>query len=69
VSERGATGASSPWVGDYKNGAAKNPHTDHIHVEWTRDRSQLERLNLLELQIAILREGIEDLAKSRQNTA
>jgi hypothetical protein len=62
-------GGPRPWVGNYKSGAAKNPHTDHIHVEWTHDGSQLERLKFLELQIAILRSGFEDLSKSFRNLA
>ncbi len=62
-------GGPRPWVGNYSNGAPRNPHTDHIHVEWTHDGSQLERLNFLELQIAILRSGFEDLSKSFRNLA
>lgn len=62
-------GGPRPWIGNYPNGAARNPHVDHIHVEWTRDGSQLERLNFLELQIAILRGGIEDLSKSLRHMA
>jgi hypothetical protein len=64
-----AKGGPRPWIGSYSNGAAKNPHTDHIHVEWTHDGSQLERLKFLELQIAILRSGFEDLSKGSQNLA
>ena len=64
-----AHGGPRPWVGTYKNGAPKNPHTDHIHVEWTHAGSQLERLRFLDLQIAILRGGIEDLSKSVANVA
>ena len=59
-----AHGGPRPFVGNYPNGAAKNPHTDHIHVEWTHAGSQLQRLHFLELEIAILRGGIEDLSKS-----
>ncbi len=62
-------GGPRPWTGTYKNGAPKNPHTDHIHVEWTRDGSQRERLNFLELEIAILRTGFEDLARGNQRLA
>jgi len=56
-----AHGGPRPWIGHYANGAVKNPHTDHIHVEWTRDGSQVDRLNFLELQISILRQGIEEM--------
>ena len=62
-------GGPRAWVGNYKNGAPKNPHTDHIHVEWTRDGSQLERLRFLELEIAILRTGFEELSSARQTLA
>lgn len=60
-------GGPRPFVGKYKNGAAKNPHTNHIHVEFTRSGSQQQVFNLLELKIAIIRTGLEDLSKSRQN--
>lgn len=33
-----------PFVGNYPGGGPRNPHTDHIHVEWTRGGSQFERL-------------------------
>jgi len=62
-------GGPRPWIGNYPKGGPKNPHTDHIHVEWTRDGSQRERLNFLELEIAILRTGFEDLARSNQRFA
>jgi hypothetical protein len=62
-------GGPRPWIGNYSNGAPKNPHTDHIHVEWTHDGSQLERLNFLELEIAILRTGFEDLSRAFQRLA
>jgi hypothetical protein len=64
-----AHGGPRPWGGHYKNGAAKNPHIDHLHVEWTRAGSQLERLQFLEIQISILRQGIEEITKSQQNIA
>jgi len=64
-----AKGGPRPWIGNYANGAPRNPHTDHIHVEWTRDGSQLERLNFLELEIAILRTGFEDLSRANQHLA
>lgn len=62
-------GGPRPWIGNYSNGFAKNPHTDHIHVEWTRDGSQLERLRFLGLEIATLRSGFEDLSRGLQNLA
>jgi hypothetical protein len=58
-----------PFVGTYPNGAPKNPHTDHIHVEWTRDGSQLERLQFLELQVSIVRQGIEEMAAYNRDKA
>jgi hypothetical protein len=64
-----AHGGPRPWGGHYKNGAPKNPHTDHIHVEWTRDGSLRERLAVLELEISIIRSGFEDLARSFQRFA
>jgi hypothetical protein len=62
-------GGPRPWIGNYSSGAPRNPHTDHIHVEWTRDGSQLERLKFLELEIATLRSGFEDLSRRFQNLA
>lgn len=64
-----AHGGPRPWGGRYPNGAPKNPHTDHIHVEWTHPGSQLQHLQFLELQIAILRTGFEELARSLSTTA
>jgi len=57
-----AHGGPRPFVGNYASGAPRNPHVDHIHVEWTRDGSQLQRLHFLEMQIAIIRQGIEEIA-------
>jgi hypothetical protein len=62
-------GGPRPWIGHYKSGALKNPHTDHLHVEWTRDGSQLQRLDFLDLQISIVRQGIEELATQQQSLA
>jgi len=46
-----------------------NPHTDHIHVEFTRAGSQLSVLREIELEIAIIRTGIEDLRRGRETIA
>ena len=62
-------GGPRPWGGYYKSGAAKNPHTDHLHVEWTRDGSQLQRLDFLELQVSIVRQGLEEIARYQKNLA
>jgi hypothetical protein len=64
-----ANGGPRPWGGKYSNGALKNPHTDHVHVEWTRDGSQRVRLHFLELEIAMIRTGFEDLARASQTIA
>ena len=64
-----AMGGPRPWVGRYKGGAAKNPHTDHIHVEWTRAGSLAQRMRFLELQINLLRQGLEELSISQRNMA
>ena len=52
-----------------KNGAPKNPHTDHIHIEFTRAGSQLQIFKLLELKIGIIRGGLEELARNQKNMA
>jgi hypothetical protein len=49
-----------------------NPHTDHIHVEFTREGSQLNQQHLLDVilvDLGVLRTGIEDLQKSLRNFA
>jgi len=60
-------GGPRPWGGYYKSGAAKNLHTDHLHVEWTQDGSQLQRLDFLELQVSIVRQGLERLHDINRN--
>jgi hypothetical protein len=45
-----------------------NPHTDHIHVEFTREGSQQQAFHLLELKIAQLRTGLEELSVRRGST-
>jgi hypothetical protein len=62
-------GGPRPFVGTYSNGALKNPHTDHIHIEWTRRGSQLRVLQFLEFQINRLRGDLEDLNKAYKNFA
>jgi hypothetical protein len=44
-----------------------NPHTDHIHVEFTRAGSQLKAFRLLEMKIAQVRSGLEDLHGRQKN--
>jgi hypothetical protein len=44
-----------------------NPHTDHIHVEFTRVGSQQKTFHLLEMKIGQLRTGLEDLASQYTN--
>jgi len=60
-------GGPRPFVGNYKNGAPKNPHTDHIHIEFTRAGSQLTVFKLLELKIDNIRGGLEELARNQKN--
>lgn len=56
-------GGPRPFVGTYSNGAPKDPHTNHIHIEWTKPGSQMQRLDFLEQQINILRGGMEEIAR------
>ena len=44
----------------------QNPHTDHIHIEFTREGSQ-QAQRAIELDIAIIRTGIEDMHKAMEN--
>lgn len=62
-------GGPRPFIGSYPHGGPRNPHTDHIHIEWTREGSRLRQLQYLELQIAILRRGLEEVAASKQGFA
>jgi hypothetical protein len=45
----------------------QNPHTDHIHVEFTKPGSQLTVWHLLELKVAQLRTGLEELSRAQAN--
>lgn len=45
----------------------QNPHTDHIHVEFTKAGSQLTVWNLLDLKVAQLRTGLEELSRAQGN--
>jgi hypothetical protein len=51
-----------PFVGKYRNGALRNPHIDHIHVEFTRHGSQLKMFRVLQLRLDIIRGGLEELS-------
>ena len=46
-----------------------NPHTDHVHVAWTRAGSQRTSFPKFVLRLAQLRTGLEELASSRSNIA
>jgi hypothetical protein len=46
-----------------------NPHTDHIHVAFTRDGSQKVTFPMFEFRLATLRTGLEDLRGARANIA
>lgn len=46
-----------------------SPHTDHIHVEFTRAGSQYRVLREIEIDIATIRTGIEDLRRGRDHIA
>jgi flagellar protein FlgJ len=45
----------------------QNPHTDHIHIEFTRPGSQLTVWHLLDLKVAQLRTGLEELSRAQAN--
>jgi hypothetical protein len=45
----------------------QNPHIDHIHVEFTKSGSQLSVWRLLDLKVAQLRTGLEDLSRAQAN--
>lgn len=46
-----------------------SPHTDHIHVAFSRDGSQRTSFPRTMLDIAILRTGYEDLIRTSSKTA
>lgn len=45
----------------------QNPHTDHIHIEFTRAGSQLTVWHLLNMLVAQLRTGLEELSQAQAN--
>jgi hypothetical protein len=45
--------------------SGSNAHTDHIHIEFTREGSQHKVLHKLLLDIGIIRTGLEELSASR----
>jgi hypothetical protein len=47
----------------------ENPHTDHVHVAFTRDGSQRTDFPRTRLELAILRNGLEDLSNIHAHTA
>jgi hypothetical protein len=46
-----------------------SPHTDHVHVAFTREGSQSTSFPRANLDIAILRTGVEELAKAQNGIA
>jgi hypothetical protein len=44
-----------------------SPHRDHIHVEFTRTGSQQTIWHLLEIKVAQLRTGLEELSRAQAN--
>jgi hypothetical protein len=61
-----------PFIGPYKqNGhglrdakghlVLKDPHTNHLHIEWTRPGSQHNRLMAIETKLGELKSDVEDL--------
>ena len=46
-----------------------NPHTDHVHVGFTRAQSQQIGFPVLSVRIASIRTGLEDLNRAFQNYA
>jgi flagellar protein FlgJ len=45
----------------------QNPHTDHIHLEFTRPGSQLTIWPVLAVKVAQLRTGLEELSHAQAN--
>ena len=46
-----------------------SPHTDHVHVAFTRAGSQRTDLGILEIRIAEIRTGLQDLSRATANIA
>jgi hypothetical protein len=57
-----ARGGPRPYTG-------VSPHTDHVHVAFTRAGSQNTTFPRTLLDIAILRTGLEELAQANSNIA
>jgi hypothetical protein len=49
--------------------SGQNPHTDHIHVEFTRAGSQTRVVDFLQVKLAQLRTGVEELSQAYSPTA
>jgi hypothetical protein len=47
----------------------QNPHTDHVHAEFTREGSQQLMLPAIDVEIAVIRSGLEDLYNANRNLA
>jgi len=48
-------------VGGKRKYNGKNPHTDHVHVEFTRAGSQYVTLDEILIEVGIIRTGLDDL--------
>ena len=48
-------------VGGKRKYNGKNPHTDHVHVEFTRAGSQHVTLDDILIEVGIIRTGLDDL--------
>jgi hypothetical protein len=59
-----SVGRANEGIREY---TGRSAHTDHIHVEFTREGSQLKVWNMLELEVAKLRTGLEELREARKN--
>ena len=48
-------------VAGWRTYKGKNPHTDHVHVEFTRAGSQLQSLDAILIDVGIIRTGYDEL--------